>query len=250
MLKIIGVERIPEVKESDDLVGLLLDALYKMNLSLEDDDIIVFSSKIISKSEGMVVDLDDVEVTEVAKVLAKKTGKDERVVQLICDEANEIVKVGRDFILTETRHGFVCANSGVDESNVGLGKAILLPRFAKDSARSLRNEIFRRTSIFTPVLISDSVGRAFRDGIIGTCIGISGISPILDRRGEIDRFGKKVKITKVGIADELCAAANLVMGEFLEGVPIAIIRGLRLERCESDLPMLFPRRNDVFRCNP
>jgi coenzyme F420-0:L-glutamate ligase/coenzyme F420-1:gamma-L-glutamate ligase len=246
-VEIIGIHGIPEVKEGDDLVSLFLDAIDRMGLCLEGGDILVLSSKIVSKSEGRVVDLASIHAGEEAKELAAKTGKDARIAQLILDEASEIIRTGTDFVVTESKQGFVCANAGVDESNVDHGKAVLLPKSPNDHARTISRGMERRTCKFTPVLISDSIGRAFRDGVVGTCIGVYGINPILDRRGERDRFGKIAKVTKVGIADEICSAANLVIGEFQEGIPITIVRGLKLHRCESGSKMVFDRSEDVFR---
>jgi coenzyme F420-0:L-glutamate ligase/coenzyme F420-1:gamma-L-glutamate ligase len=247
-LEIIGLDNLPEIKKGDDLTALFLTALEERELELEDGDAIVFTSKIISKSEGRVVDLLEVEVSDVAERMAEEMQKDPRIVQLVLNEAKEIVRRTRDHIIVETRHGFVCANAGVDESNVEEGKAVLLPEDPQRSAYQLKEEIERRSSRGISVLISDSFGRAFRDGVTGTCMGVSGIPAILDRRGEEDRFGKVARITKEAIADEICAAANLVMGEFKEGIPIVIVRGLKYEGCESDInDVLFAIEEDLFR---
>jgi coenzyme F420-0:L-glutamate ligase/coenzyme F420-1:gamma-L-glutamate ligase len=247
-LEVIGIENIPEIKERDDLVTLFLKALKAAGPSLEDGDVIVFTSKIISKSEGRVVDLSKIIVSEDAEEIAEETNKNPKVVQLILDEAKEVIKMERDTIITETKHGFVCANAGVDESNVEPGKAVLLPKNPQRSAFSLKKKIAEGSGKQISVLISDSCGRAFRDGVMGTCIGVSGISALLDRRGEEDRFGKISRVTKVGIADEICAAANLVMGEFKEGIPIVIVRGLNFKRSEGDInEILFNKEDDLFR---
>ena len=248
-IQIIGIHFEPEVKKGDNLTEIFLDALKKADLSLKDKDIIVFTSKIISKSQGRVLDLSEVRVTKKAVELADKTKKDKRVVQLILNESNEIIRVGCDFIITEVKQGFVCANAGIDESNVAEEKAVLLPDSLQRSANSLRREIERKTEKKVAVLISDSIGRAFRDGIVGTCIGVSGLAPVFDRRGELDRFGKVASITKVAIADEVCAASNLVMGEFREGVPIALVRGLKFDETEAadSKDLVFSKKDDVFR---
>jgi len=248
-IRIIGIHFEPEVKKGDNLTEIFLDALKEADLSLEDKDIIVFTSKIISKSQGRVLDLSGVKVTKKAVELADKTKKDKRVVQLILDESNEIIKVGCDFIITEVKQGFVCANAGIDESNVAEEKAVLLPDSPQRSANSLRRKIEMITGKKVAVLISDSVGRAFRDGIVGTCIGVSGLVPVFDRRGELDRFDKVASITKVAIADEVCAASNLVMGEFREGVPIALVRGLKFDETEAadSKDLVFSKKDDVFR---
>ncbi len=248
-LEVIGIEGLPEIREGDDLVALLLDAIADMGITIEDNDAIVITSKIISKSEGRVISLSDVHVSEEAAKIAADTDKDPRIVQLILDESRELVRVGRNTIIVETRHGFVCANAGIDESNVEAGKAVLLPEDPQASAVRLRHAIEERTGKCVSVLVSDTFGRAFRNGVTGICIGVSGIPALLDRRGEIDRFGKVARITKEAVADEVCAAANLVMGEFSEGIPIAIVRGIEvLKRCESDIrDVLFTREEDLFR---
>lgn len=249
-MEIIGIAGLPEVNEGDDLTRLFLDAVRDKRLELEDGDVIVFTSKIVAKSEGRVVDLTDVRVSGDAERIASETEKDPRIVQLVLNEAKAIVRLRGNHIIVETKHGFVCANAGVDESNVEDGKAVLLPKDPQKSAQGLKNEIEARSSKAksVSVLISDSFGRAFRNGVTGICIGISGIPAMVDRRGEEDRFGQIARVTQEAIADEICAAANLVMGELAEGVPIAIVRGLELERCKSDIQeLLFSREDDLFR---
>jgi len=247
-LEITGIDGLPEIKEGDNLTSLFFNALKEKRMTLEDHDAIVFTSKIISKSEGRVVDFSDVKVSEDAERIAKETEKDPKIVQLILNEAKEIVRMMKNHIIVETKHGFVCANAGVDESNVEEGKAVLLPKDPQKSAEWLKKEIEAGSGKEISVLISDSFGRAFRDGVTGACIGVSGIPALLDRRGEVDRFGKIAKITKEAIADEICAAANLVMGEFKEGMPIVLVRGLKLERSESNIKeILFKKKDDLFR---
>ena len=247
-LEIIGIDGLPEIREGDDLTSLLLEALEAKNMNLEDSDAIVFTSKIVSKSEGRIVDLARVRVSSEAERIAQEMDKEPEIVQLILEEAKEIVRMANKHLIVETKHGFVCANAGVDQSNVEEGKAVLLPIDPQKSAYQLREEIEKRTGKRIAVLISDSFGRAFRDGVTGICVGVSGIPALLDRRGEEDRFGKIARITKEAVADEICAAANLVMGEFLEGIPIVLVRGLTLERCAGEVQeLLFKRENDLFR---
>ncbi len=247
-LEIIGIDGLPEIREGNDLTRLFLEAVEAKKLKLEDGDAIVFTSKVIAKSEDRVVDLSGVRVSGEAERIAKETEKDPRIVQLVLDEAKAVVRLMKNHVIVETKHGFVCANAGVDESNVEEGRAVLLPKDPQKSARLLKREIEERSGKAISVLISDSFGRAFRDGVMGICIGVSGIPALVDRRGEEDRFGKIAQITKEAIADEICAAVNLVMGEFREGVPIAIVRGLKLERCESDIQeLLFSKEEDLFR---
>ncbi|MHC1635936.1 MAG: coenzyme F420-0:L-glutamate ligase [Candidatus Methanospirareceae archaeon] len=249
-MEIIPVRGIPEIKEGDDLVKIFFEGLKATGVTLEDDDIIVFASKIVAKSEGRVVELSSVVPSEEAKKIARELGKDARVVQLILEETREIVKIRRGIIITETKSGHICANAGVDESNVEEGKAILLPKDAQRSAVKLREGIERESGKRVSVLVADSCGRPFRAGVVGTCIGVSGMRPLLDRRGEEDRFGKILRITKVAVADEICAAANLIMGEAKEGIPIVIVRGLRLRSKgeEGDIKeIFFSKEEDIFR---
>lgn len=247
-LEIIGIDGLPEIREGDDLTRLFLDAVEEKNLALEDGDAIVITSKIVAKSEGRVVELSSVRVGAEAERIAKEMEKDSRIVQLVLNESSTIERMMRNHIIVETKHGFVCANAGVDESNVEGGKAVLLPKNPQKSAQQLKKEIEERSGRAISVLISDSFGRAFRDGVTGICVGVSGIPALVDRRGEEDRFGRIAQITKEAVADEICAAANLVMGEFKEGVPIAIVRGLNVERYESDIrELLFNREDDLFR---
>ncbi|HDS44568.1 MAG TPA: coenzyme F420-0:L-glutamate ligase [Methanomicrobia archaeon] len=247
-LEIIGIQGLPEITEGDDLPQLFLDAVQEQQLGLADGDVIVITSKIVSKSEGRVVDLAAVHASSEAERIARETEKDPRIVQLVLEESNIIERLMRNHLIVETKYGFVCANAGVDESNVEAGKAVLLPEDPQESARRLRRELEAQSGKQIAVLIADSFGRAFRDGVTGICVGISGIPALVDRRGEEDRFGKIAQITKEAIADEICAAANLVMGEFQEGVPIAIVRGLVVERAERDIhELLFTREEDLFR---
>jgi coenzyme F420-0:L-glutamate ligase/coenzyme F420-1:gamma-L-glutamate ligase len=247
-LELIGIVGLPEIKKGDDLTLLFLDAVKEQKENLDDGDVIVFTSKVVSKSEGRVVDLSSVQVSEEAERMARETEKDPRIVQLVLDESKGIERMMQNHVIVESKHGFVCANAGVDESNVEEGKAVLLPKDPQRSAQQLKKEIEARSGRAIAVLIADSFGRAFRDGVTGICVGVSGIPALVDRRGEEDRFGKIAQITKEAIADEICAAANLVMGEFKEGIPIAIVRGLLLERCERDIKeLLFSREDDLFR---
>ncbi|MDY6866071.1 MAG: coenzyme F420-0:L-glutamate ligase, partial [Halobacteriota archaeon] len=180
--------------------------------------------------------------------LARETDKDERIAQLILDESMEIIKIKNNIIITESRDGMICVNVGIDESNVDHDKAVLLPLSPQKSARSLRKGIEDKTGKRIALLLSDSIGRPFRDGIVGSCVGVSGLPPVVDRRGEVDRYGKVSRITKVGLADEICSAANLVMGEFTEGIPIVLVRGITFESCESEVSdMIFDRDSDLFR---
>ncbi|ADC70084.1 F420-dependent oxidoreductase [Methanocaldococcus sp. FS406-22] len=244
-------------KRKVEVIGLELPIFKgneKINLSeiiaqypIEDGDIIVIAETLISKLEGNVIDRDKIIPSKEAIELAKKTGKDPKVVQVILDEAKEIVKVGKNFIITETKHGFVCANSGVDESNVYKGIKIL-PKNPDESAERIRREIEKLTGKRVGVIISDSVGRPFRKGAVGIAIGVSGIIALWDRKGEKDLFGRELKTTEVAIADELASMANVVMGEANEGIPVVIIRGVNVPFGDGKgKDLIRPKEEDVFR---
>jgi len=213
---------------------------------LEDGDIIVIAETLISKLEGNILKKEDIKPSKEAIELAQKLGKEPEVMQVILDEAKEIVKIGNGFIITETKHGFVCANSGVDESNVNGIKP--LPKNPDESAEKIRKEIEKITKKKVGVIISDSVGRPFRKGAVGIAIGVSGILALWDRKGEKDLFGRELKTTEVAIADELASMANVVMGEANEGIPVVIIRNAKIPFGEGrGKDLIRKKEEDVFR---
>ena len=213
---------------------------------MEDGDIIVIAETLISKLEGNILKKEDIKPSKEAIELAQKLGKEPEIMQVILDEAKEIVKIGNGFIITETKHGFVCANSGVDESNVNGIKP--LPKNPDESAEKIRKEIEKITKKKVGVIISDSVGRPFRKGAVGIAIGVSGILALWDRKGEKDLFGRELKTTEVAIADELASMANVVMGEADEGIPVVIIRGANVPFGNGrGKDLIRPKEEDVFR---
>ncbi|WP_456375533.1 coenzyme F420-0:L-glutamate ligase [Methanocaldococcus sp.] len=241
-IEVIGLE-LPIFKGNENVNIAELISQYP----IKDGDIIVIAETLISKLEGNVIDRNKIIPSKKAIELAKKTGKDPKVVQVILDEAKEIVKVGKNFIITETKHGFVCANSGVDESNVSNGIKTL-PKDPDKSAEKIRKEIEKLTGKKVGVIISDSVGRPFRKGSVGIAIGVSGIIALWDRKGEKDLFGRELKTTEVAIADELASMANVVMGEANEGIPVVIIRGAKVPFGEGKgKDLIRPKEEDIFR---
>jgi coenzyme F420-0:L-glutamate ligase/coenzyme F420-1:gamma-L-glutamate ligase len=246
MYKAIGLDNLPLVKEGDDLVELIGAAVDEKGVALEDSDIIAVTEKIVSKAEGALVRLDEIEPSEKAKELGEKTEKDPRIVELILRESKEVIHVG-EFIVIETRHGFVCANGGIDQSNVEEGYAKLLPEDPDASARKLREGLEKKSGKRIGVLIVDSFGRPFRRGAVGVAIGASGIRALWDRRGEKDIFGRTLEATRVGIGDCLASAASLLMGEAGEQVPVVIIKGLDFAGDGSGLDLLRDKEEDVFR---
>ena len=251
-IKIIGLENIPLIKKGDDLSILILKALKKQNILLDDGDILVIAETAVAKAEGNVIHLDKIKPGKKAHELARITGKEAELVEAIIEESNEIVKVGPDFIISETKHGFVCANAGIDESNVDKGLATPIPVNPDDSAHKIRKKIEKNTGKKIAVVISDTQGRAFREGAIGTAIGVSGIEPLWDRCGELDLYGRELKTTSIAVADEISSAASLVMGQADEGIPVVIIRGIPyFQKLMNDSaviqPLIRPKKYDVFR---
>lgn len=239
MNKMSRVEIIPvyiamDIKISNgcDLASLILDAIRANGLELMDRDVIVVTQKIVSKAEGMVVDLAGVVPSDRAINIAREQGKDPRVVELIIKEAKRIVAIHDGVIITQTRHGFVCANSAVDGSNVEGEYVTLLPIDPDASARRLRDGLMRATGRRVAVIISDTFGRPFREGQVNVAVGIAGIKPIIDYRGSRDMYGKELRVTSIAVADEIASAAELVMGKS-RGVPVAIVRGLEYEDVED-----------------
>jgi len=244
-MELIGLE-IPVISEEDNLgIEYLADLL--ATYPLRDGDIIVVAETLISKLEGNIVKREEVKPTPEAYRLAERLGKSPEVVQVILDEAREVVKVGEGFIITETKHGFVCANSGVDESNVKDGIKPL-PKDPDRSASLLREIIERKTGKRIGVIISDSMGRPFRRGACGVAIGVSGICALWDRRGERDLFNRPLKSTEVAIGDELASAASILMGESQEGVPVVIVRNAPVPFTDGKgKDLIRPKEEDLFR---
>lgn len=239
----------PIVKEGDDLAELICRAAEKQGASIENGDVLVVTHVIVSRAEGRVVNLDQVKPSEFAFSLSKQLNKDPALVELILREARGIVRMGDGKLITETKQGFICANSGVDRSNVpGERVVALLPEDPDGSALMIRRRIKEITGRDVAVIISDTHGRPLRDGEINVAIGVSGMKPIRDRRGEKDLFGYVLRVKRTAIADELASAAELVMGQADEAVPVAIIRGYRYPKSETAkaTEIIRPREKDLF----
>lgn len=251
-IELIGLEHIPIVDDNDNISKIIMDAIAKQGCSIKHGDVILIAETLISKAEGNFIKLDELTPSEEAHDLAKKSGKDPKLVEAIIQQSNEIVEVGPSFIITETVHGFVCANAGIDESNVGEGLATPMPENADKSAFEIREFLEKEFGEEIAVIITDTQGRAFRFGAIGTAIGCSGISPLWRRVGEKDLYGRELETTEIATADELAAAASLVMGQADEGLPVVIIRGFGnfddLRNVDSNInSLLMPKEFDVFR---
>lgn len=267
---------IPLIRQGDNLADIIVTSLQESNLQLQDGDIFVLAQKIVSKAEGRTVNLATVTPSQRALELAEKIEKDARVVELILRESNEVVRTRTGTIIVEHRLGFVCANAGIDHSNVnhplalsgteaiaevqskrGEGAGVrenpeewvlLLPQDPDLSAGRMREAIRFRTGKQVGVLIIDSHGRAWRNGTVGVAIGIAGLPAVQDLRGKPDLFGFTLRITQVGVADELAAAASLVMGQAAEGTPVVHVRGFPYPLRDGSLRELIrPKEQDLFR---
>lgn len=244
----------PLVRQGDNLADILVLSMQASGVDLHDNDILVVAQKIVSKSEGRMVDITTITPTLRAEELARNADKDPRVVELMLQESNEVLRVRPGTIIVEHKLGFVCANAGIDHSNVaGSGNekqefVLLLPEDPDRSARELREQIKQRTGRSVGVMIIDSHGRAWRNGTVGMCIGLSGIPALVDERGWKDLFGYTLRVTVVGVADELAAAASLMMGQAAEGKPAVHVRGFPYPLEEGSLKELIrPREMDLFR---
>lgn len=251
-IELIGLENIPIVDDTSNISQIIRDAIDEQGCSLEHGDIILIAETLISKAEGNFIKLDDLQPSDEALDLAEKCQKDPKVVEAILQQSNEVIRVGPKFIITETRQGFICANAGIDESNVGEGLATPIPVNPDRSAFEIREFLENEFGEEIAVIITDTQGRAFRFGAIGTAIGCSGISPLWKRVGEKDLYGRELETTEIATADELSAAASLIMGQADEGLPVVIIRGFSnfdgLRNVDSTIDdLIMPKEFDVFR---
>jgi coenzyme F420-0:L-glutamate ligase/coenzyme F420-1:gamma-L-glutamate ligase len=253
-LTITPLVAIPLIHPGDNLAEIILSSLVVSNISLEDGDIIVIAQKIISKAENRLINLANISPSNKAVALSKECEKDARLIELVLNESNEVLRVRPGSIIVEHKLGFVCASAGIDHSNVHgeTGQpedwVLLLPENPDQSALSIRQRLETTTGAHIGVMIIDSHGRAWRLGVVGTCIGISGIPALIDERGWQDLFGYKLRITIVSPADELAAAASLMMGEAAEGTPAVHVRGFPYPLRESSINELIrPKDQDLFR---
>jgi coenzyme F420-0:L-glutamate ligase/coenzyme F420-1:gamma-L-glutamate ligase len=249
-VKVIAVENLPLFKKGDNIGQLICDATKKQNTPIQENDAIVITHVAVSKAEGNVVNLDEVTPSARALEIAQKVNKEPAMVEVILRETKEIVRMGPNSLITETKHGIVCANAGVDRSNVkGDRNVALLPKNPDASAQRIRQEIKKLTGYNVAVIVSDTHGRPLRMGEINVAIGTAGIKPIRDRRGEKDLFGYVLHIKQTCIADELASAAELVVGQASEGIPAALIRGYKYQVAEdgSARELTRPKEKDLFR---
>ena len=243
-VRVIPLRGIPELDEGDDLAALLAEAAARAG-GLERDDVVVVAQKAVSKVEGRVVDLSEIEPSPRAHELA--ADQDPRRIEVILRESREVVRTRPPLVIAETRHGFVCASAGVDTSNAkGPDTLVLLPVDPDASAQRLRDRIRELTGVDVGLIVSDSFGRAWRRGTTDVALGVSGIVALLDLKGERDSTGYELHATEIAIADEIAGAAQLVMGK-IDGIPAAIVRGLKAAGDGRGSDLVMPRERDLFR---
>jgi coenzyme F420-0:L-glutamate ligase / coenzyme F420-1:gamma-L-glutamate ligase len=251
-LEVIALTGLPLIKAGDDLVALIASSLKRNRVEPRAQDVLVVAQKIVSKAEGRMVDLATVQPSARARALAADVDKDPRLVEIILSESVRVVRARRNVLIVEHRFGFIMANAGVDQSNVapedGSAHVLLLPENPDRSSETLRRGLARLTGIDLAVVINDSFGRPWRQGAAGVAIGVAGLPALIDLRGRPDLFGRKLEVSVIGFADEIAAAASLVMGQADEAAPVVLIRGLRWSAPESTAASIIRSPNeDLFR---
>jgi coenzyme F420-0:L-glutamate ligase/coenzyme F420-1:gamma-L-glutamate ligase len=246
-IRIFALQGIPEIQPGDDLGATIVEAIRQNSLEAAESDVVVIAQKIVSKAEGRIVPLASLEPSAQAAAWAQEYGKDPRVVELVLREARRVIRMERGILIVETHHGFVCANAGVDVSNAPPGTATLLPQDPDRSAERLRNHLTQACGVPMSVIISDTFGRPWREGLANVAIGVSGIAPLVDYRGQRDSTDRALQATVMAVADELASAAELVMGK-TNGTPVALIRGFSSRGREgSGRDLLRLAEQDLFR---
>ena len=248
----LAVPKIPLVEPGCDLAGLIVDSLNDAELRLQTGDVVVIAQKIVSKSEGRYVNLDDVEPSEQALALAEQVGKDPRYVELVLLESEQVVRAWPNVLIVAHRLGFVMANAGIDQSNIshvaGRERVLLLPLDPDRSAASLKARFDEAFGVKTGVIINDSFGRPWRNGVVGVALGVAGLPSLLDMVGAPDLFARPMQVTEIAVADEITAGASLLMGQAAEGLPVVVVRGLTFDAAPRPASALVrPRERDMFR---
>jgi coenzyme F420-0:L-glutamate ligase/coenzyme F420-1:gamma-L-glutamate ligase len=245
--EVIGVEGIGEVRPGDDIARLIVEAAARQTTPVTTGDLLVIGQKIVSKAEGRLVKLADVKPSPIAMAMAPGLAKDPRLVEVILRESRRVVRMDKGVLITETHHGWICANAGIDQSNVDADSVALLPEDSDRSARAVRDRVRALTGVAVFVIVTDTFGRPWREGLTNVAIGIAGFAPLLSYLGERDPAGRPLQATILALADELAGAAEPVMGK-LDRVPAAIVRGLALRPSEEgSKPLLRAPARDLFR---
>jgi len=236
------VNGMPLIKEGDDLAGIIASSI-----AIEDGDIVIICSTIVSKAEGRTISLDEVKPGKKAIAIAKRSDDDAKFIQVVLNESSEVL-LEHPFLLSQTRHGHVCVNAGVDRSNIEEGYLVLLPEDPDKSARKIRREIFRKTGKKVAVIITDTNGRAFKEGQTGAAIGVAGMAPFLDWRGRHDLFGRELHVKNEAIVDELAGLGNLLTGEADGGTPVAIVRGYKYRARKASIREIYrEEKSDIIK---
>ncbi len=251
-LTLVALPGIPEIARGADLAGLLLSAVKRAGRTLESGDVMVVAQKIVSKAEGRAVRLAGITPSARALELAGVVGKDPRLVELMLRESREVMRARPGVLIVEHRLGFVLASAGIDQSNVAVPRGeeivLLLPENPDASARRIQQDLFAGCGVEPGVIINDSFGRAWRNGVTGVAIGVAGVPALVDLRGHPDREGRPLRVTQVAAADELAAAASLIMGQSDEGYPAVLARGFPYaRRASSSNELIRPHAEDLFR---
>jgi coenzyme F420-0:L-glutamate ligase / coenzyme F420-1:gamma-L-glutamate ligase len=253
-ITITALDGFPEVRPRDDVAGLVIAALHRKTITPRDRDILVVTSKIISKAEGRYLDLATIEPSTRALELARITGKDPRIVEAVLSESTEVLRAKPNVLIVATRHGLILANAGIDQSNLAAEdhgrRVLLLPREPDASAAQVKARVDEHFGVGIGVIVSDSAGRPWRLGTVGIALGAAGVPALWDRRGDKDLSGRPLEITEVGFADAVATAAVLAMGEAAEGCPAALVRGARWGAKTEPRPasaLLRPKSQDMFR---
>lgn len=245
--EIIAVEGLPEIRRGDDLARLMVEATRRQDTPIQDRDLLVVSQKIVSKTEGRLVRLSEVTPSARARAVAEEIGRDPRLVEIILSESRRVVRQDKGVLIVETHHGWVCANAGVDQSNVDADTACLLPEDSDRSAAQLRERLRALTGHDLAIVVADTFGRPWREGLVNVAVGLAGFQPIVSYLGMEDPAGHVLQATILALADELAGAAEPIMGK-LDRVPVAIIRGLAWERGEgSSRALMRDPARDLFR---
>lgn len=248
----VAVPGVPLINPGDDLAALIVDALKAEQLQLMSGDVVVVAQKVISKAENRYVELRDMRPSEQARNLADQTGKDPRYIEVVLSESAEVVKHRRNILIVAHRLGFVMANAGIDQSNIehadGEERVLLLPRDPDGSAAALKARLDAAFAADVGVIINDSFGRPWRNGVVGVALGVAGLPSLLDIIGAPDLFGRPMQVTEIAVADEIAAGASLLMGQAAEGLPVVVVRGVTFDAVARPASALVrPRERDMFR---
>ena len=247
-----AVPGLPLIDPGDDLAALIVDALKAEQLQLMSGDVVVIAQKVVSKAEDRYVELKSVGPSEQAQSLAEQTGKDPRYIEVVLSESAEVVKHRRNILIVAHRLGFVMANAGIDQSNIehadGEERVLLLPRDPDGSAAALKARLDAAFAADVGVIINDSFGRPWRNGVVGVALGVAGLPSLLDMIGAPDLFGRPMQVTEIAVADEIAAGASLLMGQAAEGLPVVVVRGVKFDAAARPASALVrPRERDMFR---